>query len=156
MKKRVYIETSVISYLVARDSRDVVSLAKQQLTRDWWKNESQHYELFVSQWVVDEIKRGDSEASRLRMVVVEDMISLQLTRIIIDLAHALLRSKIIPSSAELDAFHVATAAVNEMDYLLTWNCKHINNARTLGRMAEVITQSGYNPPAISTPESLWR
>ncbi len=156
MKERVYVETSIISYLTARDSRDVVQLAKQQLTREWWDKERRHYELVVGQPVLDEIGLGDPEAVRLRKAVVDGLESLPLTDAATRLARRLILQSLLPHSALFDAYHISMAAVHKSNFLLTWNCSHINNSHTRDRIVEAIRHAGYNPPHMATPETMRR
>ena len=124
---RTYIESSVISYLAARPSRDIVATAHQQLTREWWERRRQHFELYVSVEVLNEIRRGDAEASRLRLQYVESLPVLEADDQARALAAAILRSSALPVKAAADAMHISIATVNGMEFLLTWNCTHIAN-----------------------------
>ena len=156
MKERVYIETSIISYLTARDSRDVVQLAKRQLTREWWNRERFRYELVIGQPVLEEIQLGAPDAVERRLAAVEGLSILSLTIVAERLAEGLVKARLIPPNARVDAYHVSIAATHGVDFLTTWNCSHINNAHTLGRISELIMRSGYKPPVIVTPELLWK
>ena len=156
MKERVYIETSIISYLTARDSRDVVQLAKQQLTREWWAMEREWYRVVIGQTVLEEIRSGASEAAEKRLAVVKGLIILPLTVDALQLAQELVSARLIPVNAAADAYHICAAAIHEVDFLLTWNCSHINNPHTLGRISELISYNGFKAPTITTPELLRR
>lgn len=155
-KQKVYLETSVISYLTARASRDVVKLAKQELTREWWRLSKAYFEVYVSAFVLDEIKAGDPEAAKQRLNSVADLPVLAVNTEIITLYEHLLSAKIVPGKAAADAFHIAMAAYHGMAYLLTWNFKHINNAAMRERIAVAVKKAGYAEPAMVTPEELWR
>jgi len=153
-KPTIYIETSVVSYLVARPSRDIIVAAHQQLTFDWWHNQSQQYDLFISQVVFDEAKAGDKQEAAKRLTAIQDLPLLELNEEGIRLAEKLIQSHAVPKKAAQDALHIAIACINGMDYLLTWNCKHIANAKMRSRIDQVCRESGYVPPTICTPEEL--
>jgi predicted nucleic acid-binding protein len=155
-RKKVYLETSVISYLTARPSRDIVKLAKQELTREWWRTSRKHFELYVSPSVLDEITAGDAEAARQRMSAVADFPVLEVNAEIITLYEHLLSAQIVPNGAAADAFHIAIAAYHGMAYLLTWNFKHINNATMKEKITTAVKKAGYTESVTVTPEELWR
>ena len=153
MKQRVYIETTVVSYLTNWLSRDIVIAAHQQITREWW-NKRARFELYVSQIVIQEAGSGDSEAAKLRAHVLEDINVLELSSEARVLADELIGQGAIPDKAVLDAFHIGIAVVNGMDYLLTWNCTHIANASIRHKIESICRSSRYEPPVICTPEEL--
>jgi len=153
-KPTIYLETSFISYLVARPSRDIIVAAHQQLTFDWWSNQRHHYDLFISQVVFDEARAGDAQEAAKRLAAVEGLPLLELTEEGIRLAEKLIQLHAVPKKAAQDALHIAIACVNGMDYLLTWNCKHIANARMRSKIDEICRGMGYGPPIICTPEEL--
>jgi predicted nucleic acid-binding protein len=150
----VYLETSVVSYCASRQSRDIIIAARQQETRDWWHKYSQKYEIFISQQVVDEASDGDQEAAADRLRVIEGLTLLELTDDSLVLAEHLVLTNAIPSEYPEDAVHIAVAAVHGMDYLLTWNFKHINNATRKGTIERQVRYLGYECPIICTPEEL--
>jgi predicted nucleic acid-binding protein len=153
MKPKVYVETSVVSYLVSRPSRDVVQAAHQKLTLAWWDRCSQ-FSLFASDLVLREAKAGDPRAAARRLAALERVPLLHISEDAIDLAAALLRLGGLPKTAGADAFHIAVAAAHGMDYLLTWNCKHIANALLRGKIEAICRSVGFEPPIICTPEEL--
>lgn len=153
MSARVYVETSVISYLSARPSRDVVLAAHQQLTRRWWRGR-RSYSVFVSQVVLDEAALGDPTARRSRLRALRGIPILALTDRAAELAAELVRRGALPKKATVDAFHIAIAADHQVDYLLTWNCKHIANATMRVTIEEICRSAGLTPPIICTPEEL--
>lgn len=157
-KEKVYIETSVISFLAARPSRDVVKLAKQELTRDWWETNRSHFDLYISNAVLDEIREGDPTAAKRRLDLVADLTVLDAGpgEAVDSLLGQILSARAVPAGAILDAYHIAVAAVHGMSYLLTWNCKHINNAAQRRKIATIITDAGYTEVVMATPEELWR
>lgn len=154
MKKSVYIETSVISYLTARVSRDLVSAARQQLTQEWWDNSRQNFELFVSRLVLKEISSGDAQASGRRLDAVKGMTVLEINEAMFAVADELMRQGALPEKAREDALHIAISAVSGVDFLVTWNCRHIDNAAMKPVMRTVCSKMGYLCPEICTPEEL--
>ena len=154
MKPKAYIETSILSYLTARPSSDVRVLANQVVTIDWWENRRLDFDLFVSEFVVAEAALGDPQAASRRLEVIESIAELEATEAVRELGKALNSEGAIPQQAEVDAYHVAVAAVNAMDYLLTWNCTHIANAAMRSKIDSVCRNHGYEPPVICTPQEL--
>ena len=154
MKKRVYLETSVISYLTARPSRDLVTAANQQITREWWESRRNDFDLVVSRYVKAEVGGGDPDAARARIDQLAGIEELPDHPGIEALAKILCSRSALPVKAYVDALHVAAAAVASVDFLLTWNCKHIANAETLGLIESVCREVGYHPPQICTPYGL--
>lgn len=153
-KSAVYIETSLISYIVAKPSRDLIVAAHQQLTADWWYNHSKNYDLFISQVVLEEIRVGNAELAGKRIAVIEGIPLLNISDAAIQLADELIKSRAIPKKAAQDALHIAIACANGADYLLTWNCTHIANAKMRSKIEKVCRDAGYVPPIICTPEEL--
>jgi predicted nucleic acid-binding protein len=151
---RIYLETSLISYVVGRPSRDLITQANQKLTREWWETERQKYELFVSELVIREAEVGDPFAARSRLTLVASLPQLATPRQAELLAPLLLRGAGLASNAATDALHIALAAVHGMQYLLTWNCKHIANAFIRRAVERQCTAAGYDPPVICTPQEL--
>jgi hypothetical protein len=150
----VYIETTFLIYLVARPSRDLLVAAHQQATRDWWHERRREFECYVSQVVLDEAAAGDPDEAKLRMQITNDFPVLEITEEAESLAARIMASGAIPFNAVRDAAHIAVATVNHMDYLLTWNCKHLANAQIIRRVAVVCNRAGYDMPVICTPEEL--
>lgn len=154
MKPRVYIETSVVSYLTGRSSRDLVVAAHQEVTREWWRDRANDFSLIVSDLVMEEVERGDMEAVAARRTALEGLPVLSTHDEAVGVAEVLLSSGMIPRKAVADALHIALAATHGMDYLLTWNCKHIANALIRNHIVAVIERLGYSCPVICTPEEL--
>ncbi len=154
MKQRVYIETTVVSYLTGRPSRDMVVAAHQQVTRDWWDNRAPAFELFVSELVLQEAERGDPVAARKRVALIQSMPLLQTTGEAVLLAERMVEAGVVPKESGADALHVAIAAMNGMDFLLTWNCTHIANAVRRHQVETLVNDSGFDCPVICTPEEL--
>jgi len=153
MKPKVYLETTVISYLTGSPSRDLIVAAHQQITREWWQGRKR-FDLYVSQVVVQEAGGGDPQAASSRLKTLERVSILKLTPESRDLAKKLLTQGPIPQNAALDALHIAIAVVNGMDFLVTWNCTHIANAAMRIMIEAVCRSLGYEPPVICTPEEL--
>ena len=149
-KPKTYVETSVVSYLTAWPSRDLVLAAHH---RDWWATR-RSYELFTSQFVLDEAAAGDKSAAASRLVALEEAVLLDVTEDAIVLAKSLVRGGGLPGKARVDALHVAMAAVHGMNYLLTWNCTHIANASLRSRIEDLCRFGGFEPPVICTPLEL--
>ena len=150
----VYLETSVISYLAARPSGDLVTAAHQQVTALWWRTRRRDFELFVSQLVLDECAAGDSEAADRRRGLLRDLPSLDMDPEVTDLARHVVATVPIPDRAAADALHIAVSVRHGIDYLLTWNCAHIANAELRPRIDLACIARGYRPTILCTPEEL--
>jgi hypothetical protein len=150
---KTYVETTIVSYLTAWPSRDLVRAAHQQVTREWWATRGS-FELFISQFVLDEAAAGDAAAAAPRLDALREVALLDVTEDAILLAGDLVRGGGLPAKARVDALHVAMAAVHGMDFLLTWNCKHIANAATRGTIEDLCRTAGFEPPIICTPLEL--
>ena len=156
MKSRLYLETTVPSYLTSRPSRDLVIAARQQITREWWERRRGSFQIYISQLVLDEAGAGDTAASRERLKVLQSLPLLEITADVTVLASSFLASGTIPRKAATDAAHIAIAAVHGMDFLVTWNCVHIANAAIAKSLALISLKHGYECPVICTPEALWK
>ena len=155
VKLKVYIETSVISYLTSRPSRDLIVAAHQALTAEWWKRGLPRYHPVISQFVLDEAEAGDSEAARARLDAVAGFALVDaLAPAIERVAVTLLARNALPAQARYDALHVAVCACAGVDYLVTWNYKHLANANKLALVERVCRECGYEPPRIVTPIEL--
>ena len=150
----VYIETSIVSYLTARPSRDVVTLARQELTREWWNSRRQRHDLFTSDVVVGEASEGDDEAARQRLDALQGIEESETTPEAEDLASALLEKGPLPEKAAVDALHIGISATEGIEYLLTWNCTHIANAAMRKPIEEVCRTKEVETPIMCTPEEL--
>lgn len=124
----VYLETTFISYLVARPSRDVIVAAHQQMSQERWEIHRSDFTCSVSQVVIDEVSAGDPAEIQKRLAIIDELPVLEVTNSAKELARAILLSGIVPPRAIRDAAHIAVAAVHQVDYLLTWNCRHLANA----------------------------
>jgi hypothetical protein len=155
MLPKTYVETTIVSYLTAWPSRDLVRAAHQQVTRDWWATRG-GFDLFVSQFVLDEAAACDREAAAQRLDALRGVALLDVTEDAILLAADLVAGGGLPAKARLDALHVAVATVHGMDFLITWNCTHIANAATRGTIEDLCRAAGFEPPIICTPLELLR
>ena len=150
----VYLETSFISYLVARPSRDLIVAAHQQITQEWWDNRRTQFECLASQFVIDEASDGDPAEVKKRLAIIAALPTLEVTADAQDLAKAIMAAGMLPPKAFPDAGHVAVCAVHAVDYLLTWNCKHLANAQISRRIAVVCEKMGHKMPVVCTAEEL--
>ncbi len=155
MKARVYLETTIVSYLVGwLNQHNLYVAAQQEFTRDWWANKRHTYELFASAVVVKEARGGEAELAEARVAFLNEVNLLQVTDAADRLKAELLRHAALPRKAELDALHIAISTVHGLDYLLSWNCKHIANAVTLPKVYAICRNAGYEPPFVCTPFEL--
>ncbi len=152
--KTVYIETSIVSYLTARPSRQILAAAWQQATEDWWAFQRQRFDLYTSELVVEEASQGDPEAAVRRIGALINLSRLTITDEVSELAASLLEDGALPHIATNDALHVAVAAYHGMDYLMTWNCRHIDNAEKKPIIRSICAIKGHRCPEICTPIEL--
>jgi predicted nucleic acid-binding protein len=150
----IYLETTIVGHLVGRIRRDPLIAARQQATRDWWRDEASKYTVLISQLVLDECSEGDPETAAERLEVVKNLDLIEVSDEVDALAAALIAGNAVPASEPRDAFHIAISAVNGINYLLTWNFKHIANASLRERIEQVCREAGFDPPVICTPEEL--
>ena len=154
MKKRVYIETTIPSYITSDLSNDIIILGHQKLSIDWWKNYKKHFDLFSSEIVIDEIIKGDNEKAEKRIALIKDMKILDFNEEVEALGAKYFSYFNLPKKALFDAFHIALTVYYKMDFLLTWNCTHLANANVRVRLLEYNLKAGYKTPDICTPEEL--
>lgn len=154
MSEAVYIETSILGYLTARPSRDLVLAANIEVTREWWSTRRNDFDLYTSQAVLKEVAKGDAEIATQRLKILQDFPLLDLNQSVLDLAEQFLARSSLPQKADVDAVHIAAATVHGMDYLLTWNCKHIANAQIQRKLAEISLDFEYELPILCTPYEL--
>jgi predicted nucleic acid-binding protein len=154
VRAKVYLETTVVSYLTARPSRNVIVAGHQQITHDWWSNRRGDFDLFVSEFVLEESRDGDADAAARRIALLREAQLLHVTEDAMRLGERLISAASIPTKAGTDALHIAMAAVHGMDYLLTWNCRHIANASMRGKIEAACRSMGYASSVLCTPEEL--
>lgn len=150
----VYLETSIISYLRQKPSTHVVLAARQLLTHQWWNDERSNYQLVASQLVIDEASAGNPSLAAERLQLLAGIPLLQLDPVIADIAEEIMSRAILPEKARTDALHIATVAHHRIQYLVTWNCRHIANARILPRIHDVLNDLLIPIPVICTPEEM--
>ena|SRR5665213_563840 len=150
----VYIETSVVSLLAARPSRDLVTAGHQQATRDWWNKRRVGFRCMTSDETLVECARGDTEQARLRLEMLTALPTLRITAEVESLAAEFLSTGSLPATARSDAVHLASASIARADYLLTWNCRHLANAQILRRLEREAIRCGWNLPTVCTPFEL--
>jgi hypothetical protein len=154
MKATVYLETTIFGYLAMRVSGVLRIAANRQTTREWWDNRRESFKLVVSRFVVDECSDGDLLAAQERLAYLQGIPLLNIA----DETHAVATSLVagvpLPPKAAIDALHISVAAVNGVDYLLTWNCKHIANPSMRPQIERICREMGFEPPVICTPQEL--
>jgi hypothetical protein len=154
MKSTVYLESSVVSYLTAHLSSDGIMAGHQQATRKWWDQERKKYDVFVSIYVLTEIAAGDPSAAAKRLDATKDLTVLPVSTDVLILAQKIMAAARLPPNAETDALHISIAAVHRMDYLLTWNCRHIDNVDIRDIFVGVCLAQNLKCPKICSPEDL--
>ena len=154
MSETVYIETSIIGYLTARSSNNLILMANVEATKEWWNTNSSRFLFYISQLVLDEVARGDIEIANQRLNLLKDFPLLEINESVQNLAEKFLDQSNLPSKAADDALHIAIATFYRLDYLLTWNCKHIANAKIQKKLTQISLESGYELPTICTPYEL--
>ena len=150
----IYLESSVISYHVSRPSRDVVVSAHQLITHEWWERRLPKFDVFVSEVVQAEIQAGDPEAARKRIESITSFSTLELTKRVETLASTYLDEGMLPEGAYRDALHLSLASLHALDYLVTWNCRHVANAEVRRKLADINVMKGVYVPIVCTPEEL--
>jgi predicted nucleic acid-binding protein len=152
--RTVYLETSIVSYLTARPSRDLVTAARPELTREWWGRRRASFEVYVSEAVIAEVQAGDSEAAARRLSVLASLPLLDVTPAVTRLAHAIAQALQLPRRAAADSVHIAVAACHGIEFLLTWNSTHLANAELRPTIEQVCRDRGFAPPILCTPDEL--
>ena len=154
MNPTVYIETTVISYLTARPSRDLIIAAHQQVTHEWWEKALPHFDVFISPIVLEEISGGDEQAAKLRLERVSSLPLLEVLPEVRDLAESYFSTIEIPEKARADSYHLALAAWHGIDFMVSWNCTHIVSGRVKKIIEEINYTYGIRTPIVCTPEEL--
>jgi hypothetical protein len=153
-KKKIYLESSVISYYANRRSHNFIVAAYQEITQEWWGNELPKYNAFISQFVIDEIERGDTNQAENRMKAIANFPLVELTDQVLELAERYLSKLSIPRKSRIDAFHIAASVVNGMDFIVSWNFHHIANVFVKEKIRKINDNLGIFTPEICTPEEL--
>jgi len=150
----VYIETSILGHLTARPTDNLIVAANVKITQDWWNEYRRSFMLYASEIVEDEAGKGDPEMASQRLNLLQSLMLLELTEEAFELSQAFLSQSNLPQKAFNDALHMALATVYNLDYLLTWNCKHMANAQIQRKLAQISSDFGYVLPVICTPYEL--
>ena len=153
-KKKVYVETTVVSDATALPTNNLALAGRQMVTREWWKTAADRFELYSSSVVSQEVRRGDPDAARRRVELLKDIPELAVNVQAFDLARKLIEGKAVPKEYPDDALHIAIAAFYSVDYLVLWNFKHITNAETIPLVRKICEANGYSCPEICTPQML--
>ena len=153
-KKKVYVETTVVSDATALPTNNLTVAGRQMATREWWSTAAERFDLYSSTVVSKEARRGDLDAARRRVEALKDIPELVADERAVTLATRLIEAKAVPKEFPDDALHIATAALNAMDYLVSWNFSHITNAQTIPKVRRVCEENGYRCPEICTPMML--
>jgi predicted nucleic acid-binding protein len=154
MKETIYLETTIISYYTSRPSNDIIVLAKQRITDLWWNNNLPKFEAYISETVIEEISEGDADAATKRLSLASDIPLLEITDDVHKVYKIYMQRLQIPEKALRDAIHIAIASVHSVDYLVTWNCKHIANGEIIKKLMGINIELGLSIPVIVTPEEL--
>jgi predicted nucleic acid-binding protein len=154
MKPTVYVETTIFGHLTSRLPHDPLVAGQMLATRKWWDESRQRFDLVTSEVVRAECSAGDPQAASERLKMFDDLTLLQIPSGVEALADLLVARHALPRKARIDAFHVAIAATNSIEYLLTWNCRHLANATMRLRIEQTCRESGCVPPIICTPYEL--
>jgi len=154
MKKRIYIETSVVSYFTARPSRDIMIAGHQEATRDLWPEFVAKYETYISALVYDEVGKGDPTQAKMRLASIEPFPMLGIDDEAKSLAEKIIANRGIPEKYPEDALHIAVATVNGIEVVITWNFAHLNNPFTRRAVRRIVEDEGYTCPEICSPEEL--
>lgn len=152
--EKVYLETTIPSYIISRTSRDIIVLSHQEITKEWWETNRPNYEIYISQIVIDEISEGNKELAQKRNELIYNLPLLEYNNEVEKLALKYFEYFKFPKRALRDAFHLAFAVYYEIDFLLTWNCTHLANANIRLNLAKLNYKLSYNTPDICTPEEL--
>ena len=154
MRPTVYLETTIISYLAARPSKDLITAACQTMTHEWWNRRRRDFELLVSERVIFEAQRGDRTMSARRLTFIDGLEVLRVSASTAGFVEKLLKGTGLPVTAVEDVFHIAVTAENRVDFLLTWNCRHIANAVLVKKVEQICAALGHKCPTICTPQEL--
>lgn len=154
MRQRVYVETSVVSYFTARPSRDLIIAGHQEATRELWPSLGADYDAYISALVYEEAGKGDPEQARRRLGAIGSFRMLAVDDEARILAAKIIEGGGIPEDYPEDALHVAVAAANGIDVIVTWNFAHLNNPFTRMIVRQIIENEGYKCPEICSPEEL--
>lgn len=151
MSETIYIETSIFGHLTARPTDNLIVAANIKITQDWWNEHRSSFTLYASEIVENEAAKGDPTIAAQRLNLLQSLMLLELTEEAFELSQAFLSQSNLPSKASNDSLHIALATVYSLDYLLTWNCRHMANAQIQRKLAQISSDLGYVLPIICTP-----
>ena len=154
IKPRVYLETTVISYLVGRPSLDARLASWQQITRQLWEEYADRFTFVISPIVLTEARQGNPEAAQRRLDVLSHLTVLEVLPAADMLTQKLLDVGVVPQNYSLDAQHIAVATTHGVEYLASWNQKHIVNENKREHINQVCQEAGFEPTTICTPTEL--
>ena len=154
INETVYIETSILGFLTARSTTNLILAANTKVTQDWWNTRRDAFTIYASELVEDEAAKGDKEIANQRLDLLKSIMYLDITEEATELAREFLQRSNLPLKAANDSLHIALATVYGLDYLLTWNCKHMANAQIQKKLSQISLQLGYELPVICTPYEL--
>ena len=154
MEESIYLETTVVSYYTSKPSRDIIVLAHQEITRQWWPIAIRRYNVFISEVVIEEAGFGDPQAAKRRIEELKDFPHLELNNKVEEMARVYMERLEIPEKSFRDAAHPAVASVHDIDYLVTWNCTHLANGEVIKKLMKINESLGIHTPIICTPEEL--
>ncbi len=153
MKQAVYIETTIPSYY--SDGRE--ELQRDILrTREWWDEERGDYECYSSPVVLEELEAGDYPTRERCVELLEGLPLLEIVPEVLEVARVYQADGLMPTRPAADAIHVALASWYRMDYLLTWNCRHIANANKARHLEAINLRLRLGLPMLVTPHQLQR
>lgn len=154
MKESMYLETTVVSYYTSKPSRDIITIAHQKITRQWWPMAMKRFNVFISEVVIEEARLGDREAAKRRLEELKNFPHLELNNKVEKMAQVYMERLEVPEKSFRDAAHLAVAAVHNIDYLVTWNCAHIANGEVIKKLMKINKSFDMYTPIICTPEEL--
>lgn len=152
--KSVYIETTIPSYFY--DTRLYLSVrAWRDSTRKWWTRHRPHFRLFTSRFVEAELRNAPAQKSRRCLAMISDIQRLPEPENLQEIVDAYVRNRLMPASEFGDAYHLALASLHKIDFLLTWNCRHLANANKIIHVTVINRRLGLSSPIITTPMTLF-
>jgi predicted nucleic acid-binding protein len=154
MKPTVYIETTILGHLTSRLPKDPIIAGNMVATRRWWLKAADRFDLVTAKLVLSEASQGDPEAAADRLRAAANLRIIPPSPAAEAIAALLVARGALPQKARVDAFHVAIAAVNGIEYLATWNCRHLANATMRLKIRDVCQEGGFKVPVICTPLEL--
>ncbi|MBS3907146.1 MAG: type II toxin-antitoxin system VapC family toxin [Syntrophaceae bacterium] len=146
MKQSIYLETTIVSYYTSKPSRDIIVLAHQEITRQWWPMAIKRYDVYISEVVIEEAGFGDMESAKRRLEALKDFPHLELNDKVEEMAQIYMERLEIPEKSFRDAAHLAIASIHHIDYLVTWNCTHLANGEVIRKLMKINESFGVHTP----------